>query len=352
MKTRTSTENATRLLVAMMIGALLAWSLPASAQEDGGSEGGSANVTVNDDLHVEGRVCASDSSLCDEPTESFSSSPGGFNTELKLKDTNGVNIWFADTDTAASDWSIGCCRAVIAALGIYNDVGDVPFRVEQGAADGLMQLTDQGVGIGTDSPQRLLHVNGDTGGQSVVKATHTGADDALRTVFSIENFGPPSFTLIDTSPGAPDWFFRGSQSGPFAISTNATGVTEMLIAPGGNVTIAGTLTQSSSAATKHDVAVVDTAAVLSAVRDLDVSTWSYDSEPGVTHMGPMSEDFADAFGLGATTSGIAAVDADGVALAAIQALADQNTALAGENAELRAQLAELTDRVAALEPGG
>jgi hypothetical protein len=51
-------------------------------------------------------------------------------------------------------------------------------------------------------------------------------------------------------------------------------------------------------------------------------------------MGPTAEDFASAFGLGADSTGISTVDQSGVALAAIQALAN-------ENAELRARLDRL-----------
>jgi hypothetical protein len=53
-------------------------------------------------------------------------------------------------------------------------------------------------------------------------------------------------------------------------------------------------------------------------------TWRYKSEAaGVLHMGPMSQDFRGAFGLGADDRAIGTVDADGVAFAAIQGLSDE-----------------------------
>ncbi|MEO8740656.1 MAG: hypothetical protein ABI537_13275, partial [Casimicrobiaceae bacterium] len=43
-------------------------------------------------------------------------------------------------------------------------------------------------------------------------------------------------------------------------------------------------------------------------------------DDSIRHMGPMAQDFRAAFGLGETDTGISTVDADGVALAAIQGL--------------------------------
>jgi hypothetical protein len=86
---------------------------------------------------------------------------------------------------------------------------------------------------------------------------------------------------------------------------------------------------------KSDIAPVDTGAILAALAALDVSRWSYSASPGVTHIGPMAQDFYTAFGYGDSDRYISSVDADGVALAAIQALL--------------ARLVELEARVAHLE---
>jgi hypothetical protein len=72
---------------------------------------------------------------------------------------------------------------------------------------------------------------------------------------------------------------------------------------------------------KRDIEPVDAFAVLEAVGKLSVSTWSYRSDPeGVRHMGPMAQDFKAAFGLGDTDRAYHQVDANGVTLAALQAL--------------------------------
>ena len=59
------------------------------------------------------------------------------------------------------------------------------------------------------------------------------------------------------------------------------------------------------------------------------------------HIGPMAQDFHAAFGLGQNPSAIATVDADGVALAAIQGL----------NRKLEKEAASLSDQNAALIGG-
>jgi hypothetical protein len=72
---------------------------------------------------------------------------------------------------------------------------------------------------------------------------------------------------------------------------------------------------------KKNILPVDSAAVLDAVIRLPISTWTYRTEPdGVRHLGPMAQDFRAGFGLGDDDKTYFAVDAQGVALAAIQAL--------------------------------
>jgi len=97
--------------------------------------------------------------------------------------------------------------------------------------------------------------------------------------------------------------------------------------------------------------------VLEKVAGLPISTWRYRGEdPSVRHMGPMAQDFHAAFGLGDSELAISTVDADGVALAAIQGLyqvvreqGGRIAELEAENAALRGRLAELEARVRALE---
>ncbi|WP_433220893.1 tail fiber domain-containing protein [Microtetraspora malaysiensis] len=61
--------------------------------------------------------------------------------------------------------------------------------------------------------------------------------------------------------------------------------------------------------------------ILAKVAELPVSTWRYEWEPdGVRHLGPMAQDWKAAFDFGQPDTRIPAVDANGVALVAIQTL--------------------------------
>jgi trimeric autotransporter adhesin len=72
---------------------------------------------------------------------------------------------------------------------------------------------------------------------------------------------------------------------------------------------------------KKNIAPVDAAAILEKVGRLPISSWTYLKEPAdVRHLGPMAQDFRASFGLGDDDRTYYAVDAQGVALAAIQAL--------------------------------
>ncbi len=120
---------------------------------------------------------------------------------------------------------------------------------------------------------------------------------------------------------------------------------------GAYLSTGGTWTNSSDVNRKHRFATVAGEDVLARLRGMPISTWSYRTEDDdIRHLGPTAQNFRTAFGLGANETTIATVDADGVALAAAQALerrtaaqAEEIRALREENAALRARL----DRVEA-----
>ena len=139
---------------------------------------------------------------------------------------------------------------------------------------------------------------------------------------------------------------------PFAIRVfdTSTNVYAMRLNRDGALTLAGNLTQGSSVHIKEDFEAVDVQDVLDRLVNLPMLTWRYRTEePGVRHLGPTSQDFMAAFGLGDNPEGIGAVDADGVTMAAIQALHANVEALRTENEALRQQTETLLERLAALE---
>ncbi|NJL35283.1 MAG: hypothetical protein HC893_17315 [Chloroflexaceae bacterium] len=143
--------------------------------------------------------------------------------------------------------------------------------------------------------------------------------------------------------------FRVRATGGVQFVTNSANTTGVTLAAG-----SGTWASISDRNAKMAFAPVDERAILEQVAQLPITTWQYRSEAGqVRHMGPMAQDFAAAFGLGDTNTTITTVDADGVALAAIQglhALAQEQdaqiTALQQDNAALLARLEALEQRIA------
>ncbi len=103
---------------------------------------------------------------------------------------------------------------------------------------------------------------------------------------------------------------------------------------------------------KENFTPVDGQEVVAALADIPMTTWNYTTEDtSIRHMGPTAQDLYAAFGLGDDERYISTIDADGVALAAIQGLYEIVQDLQGENADLKAQLADTDARLAALEGG-
>ena len=164
-----------------------------------------------------------------------------------------------------------------------------------------------------------------------------------------------SFVWCDTSDGGlssvqPNEFVVSANGGTYFFSNEAA-TTGVQLSPG-----SGSWSSASSRALKSDIEGVSGEAVLDSVTDLDISRWSYDSQDGVRHMGPMAEEFHETFELGADEESISTVDADGVALGAIQGLAergerrDEKVASQEDRLETLEQENEaLRERLAALE---
>jgi hypothetical protein len=119
---------------------------------------------------------------------------------------------------------------------------------------------------------------------------------------------------------------------------------------GAYLSTGGTWTNVSDRDQKENLAPVEGREVLARLAEIPITTWNYKAQdPTIRHIGPMAQDFYAAFGLGKDERHISTIDADGVALAAIQELYAQNQALEAENVALRQRMDDLEGRVAALE---
>jgi hypothetical protein len=175
---------------------------------------------------------------------------------------------------------------------------------------------------------------------------------AVQTGTFVWSDGSDGDTILTSSR---QYQFLARASGGVTFWTNAGSTVGATLAPG-----SGTWASASDRNLKTDVARIDDAAVLDKVATLPIERWSYKSERGVRHVGPMAQDFYAAFKVGEDDKHITSIDEDGVALAAIKALHAENAdaraaikLLHVENAELRARLATATAsesaRIAAMQ---
>ena len=181
--------------------------------------------------------------------------------------------------------------------------------------------------------------------------------------FASNNGFQGTFIWSDGAPQASADTFRNTANNEFAaratggfrFRTNLGGTTGCNLPAG-----SGVFNCTSSRSTKENFMNVNGADVLSRLRNMPVSTWNYISEgKEVRHMGPMAEDFYQAFKLGTGNTSIGVQDLAGVSIAAIQTLEQRTTELQQKSAEvehlrlqvdaLRAANAAMEQRLTALE---
>jgi Chaperone of endosialidase len=100
----------------------------------------------------------------------------------------------------------------------------------------------------------------------------------------------------------------------------------------------GTWAVSSDRNSKTGLSAVNSQEILRKVVAMPISSWQYLSEKGVRHIGPMAQDFKRLFDVGTDDRSITTIDADGVALAAIQGL---NQKLEAEKLKSKAKDAKI-----------
>jgi len=240
--------------------------------------------------------------------------------------------------------------------------------------DGLTTFAEEltaygGVGIGTSSPEQAL---------SVVGGMNVDAGNANNGPVGSGGFnqgGPTNGCLtFGTSSTGTGFSGEGIQSKRTSGGTQYdleffTGFNkQMVILNNGNVGIAsatpGALLQVGSATcngttwssgsdrnSKEDFVAIKPGEVLAKVAALPITEWKYKVEAsGTEHLGPMAQDFHEAFGLnGADDKHITMVDEGGVALAAIQGLNQKVEEQQAELSRKETEVTELKQRLAALE---
>ena len=171
---------------------------------------------------------------------------------------------------------------------------------------------------------------------------------------------PGVFLFADSSDFAfvssrPDEFAARATGGVrFVTTLNEDGMPfiGVRLAPG-----SGSWETLSDRNAKTTILPIDGRQILDSLMSVPISTWRYKGqlEP-VQHIGPMAQDFYAAFGMGGDEHYIGTVDADGIALAAIQGLYQvvqekdsRISALQAENVNQAKRLNELEAHLAILE---
>jgi hypothetical protein len=151
-------------------------------------------------------------------------------------------------------------------------------------------------------------------------------------------------TDADVASTAPNQFtIRASGGVTFFSSTDTTSPAPGVNLPAG----ASAWTTISDRASKENFAPVDGQALLARLNAIPLLTWNWRAQDAsIRHMGPMAQDFRAAFGLGSDDKHISTVDADGVALAAIQELYRMSLQKDERIRELMRELKELRALVA------
>jgi len=168
------------------------------------------------------------------------------------------------------------------------------------------------------------------GSYSFAAGHHARANEARCFVWN----GNSSFAIADSqrTNGPGSVTMRGPGGFRF-FSSSGTSTTGAELVAG-----SGSWSSMSDRNSKENVDLVDGDELLARLSLIPIAKWNYiDQEDGIRHIGPMAQDFYAAFGVGEADTHISNVDADGVALAAIQALAKQVVELRDEIERLTAE---------------
>ncbi len=212
-------------------------------------------------------------------------------------------------------------------------------------------------------------IEGVTDGSSGVFGTADGTSGVTNGVYGYNRSSNSGNAGVDgESPAGYGVKGIGGNIGVYAHNTSGTPGRDVYLATGslaadmyGDVYVHGNVTAtafnpSSDRNLKENFSAVDPASILTKVAALPVQTWNYKSDPAsLRHIGPMAQDFSAAFHVGMDDKHIATVDADGVALAAIQGLYEllqkdqvEIARLREENERLREEFAGLKGKVESL----
>ncbi|MCA9875134.1 MAG: tail fiber domain-containing protein [Anaerolineales bacterium] len=304
-------------------------------------------------------------------------------TTLKLKENN-VGLTFYDTSAGTFpgvDWQLTANESTSGGLNKFSieDLTNakIPFTILANAPSNAFYVDASGrVGMGTATPYVELHLaSGDTPTVRLDQTTSSGwpaqvwdiggneqqffirdVTGGLTWPFRIQP-GTPSNALTlraDGTVGIGTWGPAATlhvyNAAPTILVSRPDGKTTLSLDSSGNLLLGGLLTEASDINVKENLRPVDSGQILDLVAGLPIYTWNYrEDQADTAHVGPMAQDFYAAFALGADDKHIASLDANGVALASVQALHSQIKDQQTQISQLEQQNADLEARLSRLE---
>lgn len=265
---------------------------------------------------------------------------------LSLAAPPGVALSFEATSSSQT-WQIGAVPSIgLGFLHTAASVGSLPLRIAPPAVGGGMVLSlPEGGPLVPGAPLHVLRSDG----SARVMVQETSAPTIGRNLLRLVNNGPSTFRFDNTATGG-SWGFGALNTGDFFIGSSGAPALAAALTPAGVLTVAQ-VQQTSDRDAKQDIEPADGEAMLASLRALPVRSWRlrHGLGDGATHIGPLAQDFAQAFGLGEDDRHISALDMAGVALAALRALDSRLDEREAELGALRRQQHELRARVARAE---
>lgn len=213
----------------------------------------------------------------------------------------------------------------------------------EGDAGSFVWADAQDINYASTGPNQFL-VRAAGGVMFNTDATPGSSDDMIIAARAAINGGDADSDVAWLSrSGRKGSIYLADNSGGFIVSlANLTAGSNRLtvVGTGGSASLTngGTWTNASSRSFKEGFTAVDPQAILAKVAALPITTWTYKQSAEGSHMGPMAEDFKASFGLAGDGRSIGTVDADGVALAAIQGLNQNLEQARAENQALKTRL--------------
>ena len=308
------------------------------------------NSAVAETLSYQGRIVVGSSNF---------TGTGHFKFAI-VNDGAATTFWSNDGSSTAGSQPVNASDVVVSS-GL--------FSVRLGDNESYANMTDIPSAAFNSSPNgRFLRIwfndglNGFqqmTPDQPIQRALYLAKDIRLRGTTILDGTlagGGADFTGIVTV-GA-NLQANGGITAPGGI--NATAITGTQGVFTGNVQVTGNVAANAFITTsdrnaKESFAAVDPREILARVAAMPIQRWNFKQDTETRHIGPMAQDFYAAFAVGADERHIATVDADGVALAAIQGLNklldEKEVALSALRADMEKMQAQIGVLERALKAG-